>query len=213
MHTSGFYFTGQVNVETLVSAEIQNTFGDNTGIDFGQVALAVSTLFSTIFGRRLGTEDDGTTLRSNAELGIDPDEGDGPTPTTYLPSSTRDLTLTHKMTIKLPILEIPIELRGSEYNFGYAYCGPRMKSLDIYNNLFSTSNVYGGAHPNAQTSSAGADSTETFYITPMTMVNWADHRIIGLNNNLNGTGVQIRDYNVNNLKTYIAHPTEIAVSY
>jgi hypothetical protein len=88
-----------------------------------------------------------------------------------------------------------------------------MKSLDIYNNPFSTSNVYGGAHPNAQTTAAGADSTETFYITPMKMENWATHTIIGLNNNLNGTGVQIRDYNVNNLKTYVAHPTEIAVSY
>ena len=213
VHSAGFYFTGQVSIESQVSAQIQSITGINSGIDFEQVAIAVRTLFSTIFGRRLGTEDDQTTLRSNAELGINPNEGDGPTPTTYLPSSTRDLTLIHKMTIKLPILEIPIELRGTEYNFGYAYCGPRMKSLDIYNNLFSTSNVYGGAHPNAQTSPAGADSTQTFYITPMTMVNWADHRIIGLNNNLNGTGVQIRDYNVNNLKTYIAHPTEIAVSY
>jgi hypothetical protein len=213
VHSAGFYFTGQVSIESQVSAQIQSITGINSGIDFEQVAITVRTLFSTIFGRRLGTEDDQTTLRSNAELGINPNEGDGPTPTTYLPSSTRDLTLIHKMTIKLPILEIPIELRGTEYNFGYAYCGPRMKSLDIYNNLFSTSNVYGGAHPNAQTSPAGADSTQTFYITPMTMVNWADHRIIGLNNNLNGTGVQIRDYNVNNLKTYIAHPTEIAVSY
>jgi len=47
----------------------------------------------------------------------------------------------------------------------------------------------------------------------MKMVNWANHTIIGMNNNLNGTGVQIQDYGNDNLKTYIAHPTEIAVSY
>jgi len=41
------------------------------------------------------------------------------------------------------------------------------------------------------------------------MVNWADHTIIGLNNSLNGTGVQIQDYATDNLKTYITYPTEI----
>jgi hypothetical protein len=214
IHTGGFYVTGQVNIETRVNAGISFPVeGIISDREETPIYGILNTLFSTIFGRRLGTEDDGTTLRSNAQLGIDPDAGDGTAPTYYLPSSTRDVTLFHKMNITLPILEIPIELRGDEYDYGYAYCGPRMKSLDIYNNPFSTSNVYGGAHPNAQTTAAGADSTETFYITPMKMENWATHTIIGLNNNLNGTGVQIRDYNVNNLKTYVAHPTEIAVSY
>jgi len=214
IHTGGFYVTGQVAIETRVNAGISFPVeGIISDREETPIYGILNTLFTTIFGRRLGTEDDGTTLRSNAQLGIDPDEGDGTSPTYYLPSSTRDVTLFHKMNITLSILKIPIELRGDEYDYGYAYCGPRMKSLDIYNNPFSTSNVYGGAHPNAQTTAAGADSTETFYITPMKMENWATHTIIGLNNNLNGTGVQIRDYNVNNLKTYIAHPTEIAVSY
>jgi len=214
IHTGGFYVTGQVAIETRVNAGISFPVeGIISDREETPIYGILNTLFTTIFGRRLGTEDDGTTLRSNAQLGIDPDAGDGTAPTYYLPSSTRDVTLFHKMNITLSILKIPIELRGDEYDYGYAYCGPRMKSLDIYNNPFSTSNVYGGAHPNAQTTAAGADSTETFYITPMKMENWATHTIIGLNNNLNGTGVQIRDYNVNNLKTYIAHPTEIAVSY
>jgi len=214
IHTGGFYVTGQVAIETRVNAGISFPVeGIISDREETPIYGILNTLFTTIFGRRLGTEDDGTTLRSNAQLGIDPDAGDGTAPTYYLPSSTRDVTLFHKMNITLSILKIPIELRGDEYDYGYAYCGPRMKSLDIYNNPFSTSNVYGGAHPNAQTTAAGADSTETFYITPMKMENWATHTIIGLNNNLNGTGVQIRDYNVNNLKTYVAHPTEIAVSY
>jgi hypothetical protein len=116
------------------------------------------------------------------------------------------------MTVSFPSI-VRQTVRGTEYKYGFAFAGPRMKSLDIYDNPFATTNVYGGAHPNAQTTAAGADSVETFYITPMTMVNWADHRIIGMNNSLNGTGVQIQDYDNDNLKTYIAHPTEIAVSY
>jgi hypothetical protein len=47
----------------------------------------------------------------------------------------------------------------------------------------------------------------------MKMINWADHRIIGTNSTIDGTGVQIRDYNNNNLKTYVAYPTEISTSY
>src|SRR5210317_2179405 len=52
MHTSGFYFTGQVDIQTQISAQIKNTVGINSGIDYEQVALIVNTLFSTIFGRR-----------------------------------------------------------------------------------------------------------------------------------------------------------------
>src|SRR6056300_455533 len=129
MHTSGFYFTGQVNLETLVSAEIQNTFGDNTGIDFGQVALAVRTLFSTIFGRRLGTEDDGTTLRANPELGVDPDFTDSTSE--HFTPNTRDLTLTRKMKISFPSIA-RIDVRGESLKYGYAYCGPRMKTINNY---------------------------------------------------------------------------------
>src|SRR5210317_1313784 len=100
MHTSGFYFTGQVNLETSVSAEIQRTIGINTGIDYEQVALIINTLFSTIFGRRLGTTDDGTTLRANPELGIDPDFTDSTSD--HFTPNTRDLRLNQVVTIKIP---------------------------------------------------------------------------------------------------------------
>src|SRR5210317_1754073 len=39
MHTSGFYFTGQVNLETSVNAQIQSITGINTGIDYSGPAL------------------------------------------------------------------------------------------------------------------------------------------------------------------------------
>ena len=51
----------------------------------------LNTLFSTIFGRRLGTKSDGTTLRANARLAgaIDSDA----TTSEHFESNTRDLTL------------------------------------------------------------------------------------------------------------------------
>src|SRR5210317_2486588 len=210
MHTSGFYFTGQVNIETSISAEIQRTIGINSGIDYEQVALIVNTLFSTIFGRRLGTIDDGTTLRANPELGVDPDFTDSTSE--HFTPNTRDLTLTRKIKISFPSIA-KITIRGNEYKYGYAYCGPRMKTLDIYNNPFGTDNMFSPNHPNIQSGTVGNDSTVATYISTMKMVNWADHRIIGTNSTLDGTGVQIQDYNNDNLKTYLSYPTEISISY
>ena len=204
MHTSGFYFTGQVNLETSVSAEIQRTIGVNSGVDYEQVALIVNTLFSTIFGRRLGTTDDGTTLRVNPELGVDPDFTDSTSE--HFTPNTRDLTLTRKMKISFPSIA-RIDVRGESLKYGYAYCGPRMKTINNYWYFLS-----GGATP--QTSNVGNDSTNATYISPMTMGDWANFRLIGLNNtSYNGEVVQFRDITTPNLKTYITFPTEIRVSY
>ena len=210
MHTSGFYFTGQVDIQTQISAQIKNTVGINSGVDYEQVALIVNTLFSTIFGRRLGTISDGTTLRSNPELGVDPDFTDSTSE--HFTPNTRDLTLNKTITLKIPSIA-KITIRGNEYKYGYAYCGPRMKTLDIYANPFGTDNMFSPNHPNVQSGTVGNDSTVASYISTMKMVNWADHRIIGTNSTLDGTGVQIQDYNNDNLKTYLSYPTEISISY
>ena len=77
MHTAGFYFTGQVDMATQVNNQIRSFTGVNSGLVFDPGAdLVINTLFSTIFGRRLGTVDDGTSLRSNPQLGVDPDFDD-----------------------------------------------------------------------------------------------------------------------------------------
>jgi hypothetical protein len=210
VHSAGFYFTGQVDIQTQVSAQIQRTIGINSGVDYEQVALIVNTLFSTIFGRRLGTIDDGTTLRTNPELGVDPDFDDSTSE--HFTPNTRDLTLTRKMTVSFPSI-VKIDIRGIEYKYGYAYCGPSMKTLNIYDNPFGTDNMFSGNHPNVQSGTVGADSTAASYISTMKMINWADHRIIGTNSTIDGTGVQIQDYNNDNLKTYLSYPTEISISY
>src|SRR5210317_528752 len=210
VHPAGFYFTGQVDIATSVSAQIQRTIGINSGVNYEQVALIVNTLFSTIIGRRLGTITDGTTLRANPELGVDPDFDDSTSE--HFTPNTRDLTLNQTMTIKIPSIA-KITIRGDEYKYGYAYCGPRMKTLNIYDNPFGTDNMFSPNHPNIQSGTVGADSTAASYISTMKMINWADHRIIGTNSAIDGTGVQIQDYNNDNLKTYLSYPTEISISY
>jgi len=210
VHTAGFYITGQVDIATQVSAQIQSITGINSGIDYEAPALIINTLFSTIFGRRLGTTTDGTSLRVNPQLGVDPDFDDSTSE--HFTPNTRDLTLNQVITLKIPSIA-KINIRGDEYKFGYAYCGPRMKSLNIYDNPFGTDNMFSPNHPNVQVGTVGNDSTVASYISTMKMINWADHRIIGTNSTIDGTGVQIRDYNNNNLKTYVAYPTEISTSY
>lgn len=211
MHTSGFYFTGQVDIQTQVSAQIKNTVGINSGVDYEQVALIVNTLFSTIFGRRLGTTSDGTTLRVNPELGVDPDFTDSTSE--HFTSNTRDLTLNKSMTLKIPSIA-KITVRGDELKYGYAYCGPRMKSLYLNSLNPAFTSMFGGGHPSVQTGSGGADSVVRSYVQPMQLVNWGNHRLIGLNSTTyNGEVVQIQDLANDNLKTYITYPTEISISY
>src|SRR6056300_1739284 len=77
IHTGGFYVTGQVNIETRVNAGISFPVeGIISGVEESPIFGILNTLFSTIFGRRLGTEDDGTTLRATPQLGVDPDFDD-----------------------------------------------------------------------------------------------------------------------------------------
>jgi len=211
MHTSGFYFTGQVDIQTQISAQIKQTVGINSGVDYEQVALIINTLFSTIFGRRLGTTSDGTTLRANPELGVDPDFTDSTSE--HFTPNTRDLTLNKSMTLKIPSIA-KITVRGDELKYGYAYCGPRMKSLYLNSLNPAFTSMFGGAHPNVQSGAAGADSVVRSYVQPMQLVNWANHRLIGLNSTTyNGEVVQIQDLANDNLKTYITYPTEISISY
>jgi len=208
VHTSGFYFTGQVDIATQVSAQIQRTIGINSGVNYEQVALIINTLFSTIFGRRLGTVDDGTSLRANPELGVDPDFDDSTTE--HFTPNTRDLTLTRKMTISFPSM-VKIDVRGDILKYGYAYCGPRMKSLSLNDDDSAFTSMFGGGHPNVQSGAyTGSGPGTTTLVQPLTLENLANHRLIGLNStSLDGELVQIRDLNNDNLKTYITFPTEI----
>ena len=209
MHSAGFYFTGQVDIASQVNNQIRSFTGVNSGLTFDPGAdLVINTLFSTIFGRRLGTVDDGTTLRSNPELGVDPDFTDSTSE--HFTTNTRDLTLKRSISLKFRSGFNPITIRGSANKYGYAYCGPRMHTINKY-----ALNMMSGSGGRAQTSNIGgtSDSTVTTAISPMQMSNWANFRLTGTyNTSLDGELVQFQDITNRDLKTNLALPTEITES-
>ena len=126
MHTSGFYFTGQVDIQSQINARIQSITGINSGVVYESVALIINNLFSTIFGRRLGTRTDGTSLRSNAERGVDPDFTDSTSD--HFTVGTRDLTIIQHLKFSQTIKE-RTTVRNNTTRFGRAVAGPTLKTL------------------------------------------------------------------------------------
>ena len=209
MHTAGYYFTGQVDITSRVNNQIRSFTGVNSGLEFDPgIDLVINTLFSSIFGRRLGTVDDGTTLRGTPEAGVDPDFTDSTTE--HFTANTRDLTLNRSMTLRFSLNRFPITIRGSLNRYGYAYCGPRMKTINKY-----ALNMMSGSGGRAVTTNTGGatDSTVTTSISPMQMHNWANFRLTGTyNTNFDGELVQFQDITNEYLKTNLALPTEITES-
>ena len=206
MHTAGFYFTGQVDIASQVNNQIRSFTGVNSGLVFDPGAdLVINTLFSTIFGRRLGTVDDGTTLRGTPKLGVDPDFNDSTTE--HFTSNTRDLTLKRVYNLKFRSGFKNITIRGIDNQYGYAYCGPTFNTL----NRFALSHFTGSGGRAVVSATGGAsDSTVTTSISPMRIDNYANLRLTGTyNTSLDGEVVQFRDITTDRLKTNLALPTEI----
>ena len=142
MHTAGFYFTGQVDLQNRLSLKVRAPVA---GIVSGEIDTplfnVLNVLFTTVFGRRLGTIDDGTTLRSDVltegEMSAGDDYRDPFT------SNTRDITLR-----RMPI-EISMTSRhraiidGVEVKQGYAYAGPTFGTLNKYANTIFGVNSFG----------------------------------------------------------------------
>jgi len=129
MHTAGFYFAGEVSIKSTLDLQLRSVTGVNTGISFTPVAAILTTLFTTIFGRRLGTIDDGTFLNANPTLGLDP-LFDTSTTDVFTPN-TRDVTLKREHNIKFLIKELT-SIRGNTTNFGRAVAGPNLFSLNKF---------------------------------------------------------------------------------
>ena len=95
MHTSGFYFTGQVDIESRITVTAGGPVeGVTSGVEETPLLSLVNTLFTTVFGRRLGTDSDGTSLRPSAHLGVNVDVSN--TFEETFGSNTRDVTLTRE---------------------------------------------------------------------------------------------------------------------
>ena len=112
--------------------------------------------------------------------------------------------------LKFRLNRFPITIRGTDNLYGFAYCGPRMHTINKY-----ALNMMSGSGGRAQTTTIGgaSDSTVTTAISPMQMHNWANFRLTGTyNTSFDGELVQFQDITNRDLKTNLALPTEITES-
>jgi len=101
MHTAGFYYAGEVNTTTRLNAQISSPVeGVVSGISESPIMSVFDFVFSPLVGRRLGTADDGTSLRATPTV-----VGAGSERSTFLTNSTRDVTLTKEMTVSMLMKE------------------------------------------------------------------------------------------------------------
>ena len=102
VHPSGWAVFGEVEVKSRVSARITaQTLESFTP----ELASTLTTLFSAVFGRRLGTVDDGTSLRANANSDAEN--------ISNLTSGTRDVTLSRINTVLVGVTRSPQQNHGS----------------------------------------------------------------------------------------------------
>ena len=127
VHSAGFYFTGQVDIESRLNAQIQSITGINSGVEYEGIALILNTLFTTIFGRRLGTVDDGTTLRANPLIGVDPDFTDSTSD--HFTPNTRDVTLKRSFTLGPIVIKERTTHKSNTTSFGVPVTGPYMSDI------------------------------------------------------------------------------------
>ena len=116
VHPAGWAVFGEVSIVSQVTAGIRTfTAGDLTdpeGTVTPELASLLKTVFTTIFGRRLGTVDDGTTLRATPKLGSD----------AILSNGERELTLERVNTIFVGVVR-------ANQNLGI---GPTLENLAKY---------------------------------------------------------------------------------
>ena len=127
LHSSGFYFQGEISVQTRLDAQIKRITGLNSGVT--EILKSVITrIYSKLIGRRLGTETDGTSLRSNAnelfQIDFDTDT------ITQFSKTTRDVTLkTQPLTIDY-VSRVRRDINNVNVRQGFAYAGPRFGTIN-----------------------------------------------------------------------------------
>ena len=116
VHPAGWAVFGEVSIVSSVTAGIRAfTAGDLSapeGTFTPELASLLTTAFTTIFGRRLGTVDDGTSVRATPSVGSD----------SILSNTERDLTLSRINTIHVGVIR-------ANANLGI---GPTLENLAKY---------------------------------------------------------------------------------
>tara|TARA_Y100001980_G_C14552514_1_gene336810 strand:- start:81 stop:3221 length:3141 start_codon:yes stop_codon:yes gene_type:complete len=164
VHPSGFYVTGEVNIQTRVSGQVKQPVGATlaaglfSGTSDSPIYMRLNTLFSTIFGRRTGVglkfmsngiELDGKTKVSSAVartgVAVEPQNDYRDTST----NTEKELNLHPETTIETEkrsrtnfYTNTDYKVRGYNVKAGFAYAGPRIKSLNTFMfSAFSANNA------------------------------------------------------------------------
>jgi len=139
MHSSGFYFTGEVAIESRIRGGIKFPVkGIQTGILETPIFSLLNTIFSTMFGRRMGTETDGTTLRTTPLVDVSARVNNG---VEHFPANTRDTTVRLKYRVTGIVSRIKRQVKNVNVRQGFAYCGPTWSTLNkFHNSSFVTGN-------------------------------------------------------------------------
>ena len=174
IHPSGFYVTGEVNIQTQLAGGVRQPVGATlsqglfSGTADAPIYMRLNTLFSTIFGRRTGVglkfmsggiELDGKTKRTRAaaNAGYSVSVSTAFTSSHYT-AGQKDLNASPETTIELEqrnrnsFYDLnSYSVRGTSVRNGYAYGGLRLKTLDKFglstyaaNNAFTLEGGAGG---------------------------------------------------------------------
>ena len=249
VHPSGFYVTGEVNIQTRLDAQVRRPVGASlsSGLFSGTldspIYMRLNTLFSTIFGRRLGVglrnmsngvELDGLTKRSSAiaRAGVPVEvHDDFRAPYT---GATKDLNLSPETTIQLEQRNRnsfyslnSYTARGTSVSNGYAYAGPRLKTLSRFGlSAYAANNAIvlegGSATGKSEllletSAGGGVIQSEQGASFSTTLADWATLRFTGsLNSAVDGESVRLSDINGStssqNHKTNFTFPTEVTTT-
>jgi len=174
VHPSGFYVTGEVNIQTQLAGGVKQPVGATlsqglfSGTSDSPIYMRLNTLFSTIFGRRTGVglkfmsgaiELDGKTKRTRAaaNAGYSVSVSTAFTSSHYA-AGQKDLNASPETRIDLEqrnrnsFYDLnSYSVRGVSVRNGYAYGGLRLKTLDTFglsayaaNNAFTLEGGAGG---------------------------------------------------------------------
>ncbi len=196
MHTSGFYFTGQVDLESRINMQVSVATGYATGVVGTPLISMMKLIFETVFGRRTGTVDDGSAVSVN--------------PQQPNPNNSRDVTVTRapigvRLNLRIRrLVGTGVPPNTININQGFAYCGPRFSSINKWANT---------AYGVTGNRSGGINGT-----TGNTFNRLNELKITGTRSSLDGTPAllgMISGTNANEddfgfmLKTNFAFPTDI----
>ena len=245
VHPSGFYVTGEVNIQTRLAGGVKQPVGATlsqglfSGTSDSPIYMRLNTLFNTIFHRRTGVgfkfmsnagQLDGKTLVSSAvartgkPVEVHNDYRDTSTNTekelNLYPETTLDLERRSRTNF---YTNTSYTARDTAVKNGYAYAGPRLKTLNTFAlSAFSANNAItleGGTgageiilenehgvlqHPQSDSFSTRLNS-------------WTNLRFTGtLNTSVDGETIRISDFNGTtsnpNVKTNFAFPSEVTKS-